>query len=336
MNKVINLESRRYIGNKFKLKDWIFSLINENCKGTTFADIFAGSGVISAEALKRYKHITLNDFLYSNKIIYDAFFGRDKYSQKKILSYIDKYNSVDSGDIQDNYFSKNFGGKYFTNNNARLIGHIREDLEKNISKLSKREFAILLTSLIYAVDRNANTVGHYDAYIKKAIPEKKLLLRPIKPFNVKRVDIYREDTNLLAKKISADIVYIDPPYNSRQYSRFYHLLETLAKWDKQKLYGVALKPKTENSSVYCTVRAIDAFKDLIKNLKCKYIVVSYNNTYASKSSSSKNKISLEQIKSVLEDKGETKVFKKNHKFFNSGKTDFDNHQEWLFITKNYE
>ena len=61
--------------------------------------------------------------------------------------------------------------------------------------------------------------------------------------------------------------------------------------------------------------------------------MSYNNTYSSKSSSSKNKITLEQIESTLEKKGRTKIFKKKHNHFNAGKTDFDDHQEILFITK---
>ena len=71
----------------------------------------------------------------------------------------------------------------------------------------------------------------------------------------------------------------------------------------------------------------------IKDLNCKYIVVSYNNTYNSKSNSSRNKIELEEIKSILEEKGKTKIFKKNHKHFNAGNTSFDNHQEFIFITR---
>ncbi len=336
MNKVFSLESRRYIGSKFKLIDWIFSHIDNNCEGKIFADLFAGTGVISARAIKEYKHVIINDFLYSNKVIYDAFFGSGKFRPKKIKKYLDLYNSVNAKELAPNYFSRYFGGKYFTRENAKIIGFIREDIEKNKKKVSKREYAILLTSLLYAVDRNANTVGHYDAYIKKPILNKRILLRPINTHKVKKVDIYRQDANALAKKIKADVVYIDPPYNSRQYSRFYHLLETLVKWDKRKLSGVALKPPTENSSRYCTVEAKDAFADLIKNLKCDYIVVSYNNTYNSRSHSSRNKITLEQIEEILNEKGKSMIFKKSHRFFNSGKTNFDNHQEWLFITKTYE
>ena len=158
----------------------------------------------------------------------------------------------------------------------------------------------------------------------------------IEPLKAKRVDIYREDANLLAKNLKVDVVYIDPPYNSRQYSRFYHVLETLIKGNRPMLYGVALKPKPENMSDYCRVKAPEVFKNLIENLNCKHVVVSYNNTYNSKSNSSRNKIKLEQIKEILDQKGKTKIYKRSHRFFNSGKTEFDNHQEWVFITKVYE
>jgi adenine-specific DNA-methyltransferase len=110
---------------------------------------------------------------------------------------------------------------------------------------------------LYSIDKVANTVGHYDAYFKKEHVEDGFFMRPIDPIEVKNVTIFKEDTNLLAKKIKADIVYIDPPYNSRQYSRFYHVLETLTKWDKPELFGTALKPQEENMSDYCRVQAKD-------------------------------------------------------------------------------
>ena len=336
MEDLINIENRRYIGSKTKLKSWIFSLIEKNCSGNIFVDLFAGTGVIGAEASNTFKSVILNDILYSNIVSYEAFFGEGKFDTKKIAHILNTYNNLNSDSISENYFSENFGGKYFSGENARLIGHIRDDIEKNKNKLTKKEYSIILTSLLYSIDKIANTVGHYEAYIKKNIGEKKLVIKQIRPIKTNKVSIYRQDANLLAKKIKADVVYIDPPYNSRQYSRFYHLLETLIKWDKQKLYGVALKPASENMSRYCTVQAPKAFAELIDDLKSKYIVVSYNNTYASKSSSSKNKIKLEQIQKILEKKGVTSVYKKSHPFFNSGKTNFEDHQEWLFITKNYD
>ena len=122
----------------------------------------------------------------------------------------------------------------------------------------------------------------------------------------KNVTLFKQDANILAKSIKADVVYIDPPYNSRQYSRFYHVYETLVKWDMPELYGTAMKPAEENMSAYCSSKAPIAFADLIQSLDTKYIVVSYNNTYNSKSKSSQNKISLEQILEVLNAKGEKK------------------------------
>ena len=103
--------------------------------------------------------------------------------------------------------------------------------------------------------------------------------------------------------------------------------------EKPKLFGVALKPEPENMSKYCRITALNAFKELVNDLNAKYLVVSYNNTYSSKSSSSENKIKLEEIKEVLKSKGRTKVFNAPHKFFNAGKTDFKDHKEYLFITK---
>ncbi len=334
-NNHIQLHNRRYIGNKNKLIEWIFSIIQRECKGDTFADIFAGTGVISKVAIKHYKKIIINDFLSSNNVIYHAFFSNDEWSREKVNSIIKGYNSICSEDLQDNYFSDNFGGKYFSMNSAKKIGFIRENIEENREKLKKREYYILLTSLMYSADKIANTVGHYDAYFKKKHINDTLFIKPIDTIvtKEKEICIFQEDTNILVKKIVSDIIYIDPPYNSRQYSRFYHVLETLTKWDKPKLYGVALKPEPENMSDYCRNSAKDKFAELIHDINAKYLIVSYNNTYESKSNSSKNKITLKQIEDILKKKGKTKVFEKSYRHFNAGNTNFNNHKEYLFVTK---
>jgi len=129
------------------------------------------------------------------------------------------------------------------------------------------------------------------------------------------------------------VVYVDPPYNSRQYSRFYHVLETLTKWDDPLLEGVALKPPAENVSKYCKVGAADAFADLIEHLDTSLVIVSYNNTYQSKSSSSRNKIPLSEITRILKAKGKTRTRKIPHKYFSAGNTKFDDHFEYLFVTE---
>ena len=233
-----------------------------------------------------------------------------------------------------NYVSENFGEKFFSQNDALIIGYIREYIEETL-EFNEKEKNILLASLLYSADKAANTVGHYDAYIKgKNIPDSFCfdLISPYQYSN-KKIHISRKDANQLAKEICCDIVYIDPPYNSRQYSRFYHVLENITTWRKPKLFGEARKPEPENMSEYCRNSATKVFEDLILSLKCKYIVVSYNNTYNSKSSSSKNKITLEDIEKILNKKGSVMTFEKSHRFFNAGKTSLDDHKELIFISK---
>jgi len=211
------LQNRRYIGSKHKLIEWIFSILDKECGGDSFTDIFAGTGIVSAVAAKHFKKIVLNDFLYSNYAIYQAFFGDNGWDTNKINNIILKYNNINGEDLEENYFSQSFGGKYFSRNSAKIIGFIRENIEENKNKLTEREYYVLLSSLLYSVDKIANTVGHYDAYFKKDFIKDIFFMRPIDPIKVKEVDIFREDANLLAKKIKTDVVYIDPPYNSRQY-----------------------------------------------------------------------------------------------------------------------
>lgn len=326
------LQSRRYIGNKYKLTDWIFSVIDAECAGKSFADIFAGTGVVAAAAIPRYDEIIVNDFLHSNRAIYDAFFGNGAWSEVKLQTIIKEYNNLNGDDLPENYFSTHFGGKYFSGGTAKVIGFVRESIADNRANLTDREHSMLLASLLYSADKVANTVGHYDAYFKKKTVADSFYMRLIEPLAAGHVSAYREDANLLVRKIQADIAYIDPPYNSRQYSRFYHLLENLTKWDKPKLHGVALKPAAENMSDYCRVGARAKFADLVAHIDAKHLVVSYNNTYESKSSSSQNKITLHEIRDILETKGRTKVFEKRYRHFNAGNTDFGDHKEYLFVT----
>lgn len=333
----MELTSRRYIGSKAKLLDWIFSEIDKNTVGNSFFDIFGGTGCVAERALSKYKNVSVNDILHSNKVIYEAFWSKEKYNNRIVNEVIEYINSIDPETLEENYFSENFGNKYFGKNDSKKIGFTREYLEneKNYKKINFREYNILLASLIYSMDKIANTVGHYEAYRKVGVKDNRFRLNSIKVGKTtgKKISIFREDANLIADTVKADIVFLDPPYNSRQYSRFYHVLENLVEWKKPELFGVALKPSPENMSDYCRNNAPKVFEDLVSKLNCKYIVVTYNNTYDSKSNSSKNKISFDEIICSLNKRGKTKVFEASHRFFNAGKTDFSNHKEYLFITE---
>ena len=329
-----NLWNRRYTGSKYKLSEWICQLINENCQGDSFCDIFAGTAIVGLQMLPFIKKLYLNDFLYSNEIIYNAFFKKESINSVKLNKIKDEFNNTGVDTIKPNYVSKNFGNKFFSNNDALKIGYIRDKIE-HISDLGSREKDVLIASLLYSIDKIANTVGHYDAYIKGKKIKDSFTYELITPvvYQDKSIYISRRDANEFAKELKCDIVYIDPPYNSRQYSRFYHLLENIAQWKKPKLYGTACKPEPENMSEYCRNSATETFRDLISSLRCKYIVVSYNNTYNSKSSSSRNKISLDDITSILTQKGTVSIYEKPYRFFDAGKTNLEDHKELIFITR---
>jgi len=329
-----SLESRRYIGCKTKLVDWIFNLIDEQTHDIhSFCDIFAGTGVVAHRALQKYDRVVVNDFLHSNNVMYHAFFANKEWNKEKVQKLIDTFNTVNPDKLRENYFSKNFGGKYFYHDTAKMVGYIRGRLQKMRTQLTDKEYAVLMASLIYSVDRHANTLGHFDAYYHKAPAAHQFQMRMIDAANYNGVEIHQEDANVLARHIDVDLTYLDPPYNSRQYSRFYHVYENLVQWRRPQLYGTALKPKEENMSDYCRNAAFNAFTDLVSHIRSRYLVVSYNNTYHSKSTSSENKIKLEQLEEVLNKCGNTQVFNHEFKAFNSGKTEFDDHREYLFITE---
>jgi adenine-specific DNA-methyltransferase len=189
---------------------------------------------------------------------------------------------------------------------------------------------------LYAVDKVANTVGHYDAFRKKLDMTKsiKLLIPNIDNSHNINNEIYKMDANKLIIKINCDVLYIDPPYNSRQYSDAYHLLENLAKWEKPEVFGKANKMvRTHIKSEYCLKSATTAFEDLINNANCKHILLSYNNTGNSKDGRSNARINDNNILRILQNKGEVEIFERDYKAFTTGKSSDNNNVERIFYCK---
>ena len=340
MNVVINenyktslINNRRYLGNKYKLLPFITKVVSEECGDIqSIADIFAGTGAVSSAFTD--KIIITNDLMYSNYICNYAWFGSEIYNQQTIIDYVVYYNSL--SEIKDNYMTENFSDTYFSHDDCAKIGFIREDIEKNyINKnINDRERAIMITSLLYAMDKIAKTCGHYDAYRKGAEFDKELeLLVPLaEVHNNPNNRCYNEDANDLIGRINADLVYIDPPYNSRQYCDAYHLLENVARWEKPEVFGVAKKmDRTKLKSKYCTRSATSAFEELIDDINAKYILLSYNNMAEKGNDRSNAKISDEDILRILGKKGIVKVFSESYKPFTTGKSDISENEERLFL-----
>ncbi|WP_247909122.1 Dam family site-specific DNA-(adenine-N6)-methyltransferase [Streptococcus sanguinis] len=329
-NSFLKIENRRYLGSKLKMLDFINEVVENNISNIkTVADIFGGTGVVADLFRKKGKKIIINDILHSNVINYYTWFGNENIDYNKVISIITELNNLTP--TSDNYVSMNFGGKYFSYENAKKIGAIREQIDSY--DVNEREKSFLLTSLLYAMDKVANTVGHYDAYRKKMDTLNPIHLKVPEYIINKDNEIYCEDANQLVKRIKADLVYIDTPYNSRQYGDTYHLLENIVDWKKSELTGVALKmvDRTHIKSKYSTSKASEAFEDLINNIQAKYILVSYNNMAKKGSGRSNAKISNEEIISILEKKGTVKIFETPFKVFTTGKTNIENHKEILYL-----
>ncbi len=335
MTKTIDINNRRYLGSKAGLLNFIEEVTNKYCGDfNTFADIFAGTGVVANHFAKTNKNVIVNDILVSNFHVYNAWFGNMDVDKEKMQKVISNYNELTVN--QDNYFSLHFSNTYYSLRNSRLIGYIREDIEKRYlnNHINEREKSILITSLIYAMDKIANTVGHFDAYRKNGDLESHILnlKMPRLHLNNNRNYIYNTDANELVKKIEADVVYIDPPYNSRQYSDAYHLLENVAEWKKPEVHGTAKKmDRTHIKSKYCTLSAPDAFNNLISNIKAKYIIVSYNNMGFKGAGRSQAKLSDEDIIYSLNQVGSVSVEEKDYKHYTTGKSKITNHKERLFV-----
>lgn len=333
MCKTTTIYNRRYLGNKFKLLPFIISVVEENCPNTGIvADLFAGTGAVASSF--QNKQLVTNDILYCNYICNFAWFSSEKYDADKIKNIISKFNQIDT--TEDNYMSNTFADTFFSREDCQKIGAIREEIEQMTSRksINDRERAILISSLLYAMDKIAKTCGHYDAYRKGVEFDTHLELAIPIVFTNNNINnkCYNEDINQLATKIKADLVYLDPPYNSRQYCDAYHVLENVAKWKKPLVKGVARKMDRDHlKSDYCTQKATNAFANLIKKIDAKYILLSYNNMEKKGNDRSNAKISDNDIKRILSNKGELKIFEKDYKAFSAGLSDIKDNKERLFL-----
>lgn len=333
---IFEINNRRYLGSKFKLLKFLGNIIDKYCLNAhSFCDLFAGTGVVAHYFNSRFSVIT-NDILQSNVYSHTAFLGKGEFSYSKLSAIIAQYNYLSTENLSENYYSENFADTFLSRKNLKKVGFIRQDIDKKyVNKaINDKEKAILITSLLYAVDKIANTVGHYDAYRMNGELDKPLVLGlpAIDNANNQNNQIFNEDAGLLVKKISADIVYLDPPYNSRQYCDAYHFLENLAVNLQPNVVGVARKmDRSHLKSQYCTAKALIAFEELIENIDANYILFSYNSTGNKANSRSNAKLSDDDILRVLGKKGEVTIEEQTFKAFSTGKSDIQGLTERVFV-----
>ncbi len=321
----------KYIGNKTRLLEFIQSSIQHSgiCCSGTLIDIFGGTGAVGTYFKQKGLRVIANDIMTYSYIVQYALIEANhmpkyhKISSSGIEGVLDILNNPRL--IKKGYFFENFApsGKYnrqyFSDSNALRIDAMREQIEEwyITQKISESEYYILLSSLIDAVDFVANISGTYGAYLKIW---RSMALKPIHvelpkiSSNNKENLVRQEDANKLIREIKGDILYLDPPYNERQYASNFHVLETLAVWDKQDLRGkTGQRDYSDKKSLYCKkAKAAETLEDLIEHAKVKYIVLSYND---------EGIISRDRILKILEAKGDVEEYIKEYRRF---RTELDN------------
>jgi len=331
--------SLNYIGSKKSLLSFldvpIKKILTDKNERLIFFDGFAGTGIVGMYFQHIYNlKIIANDLEYYSYII--NFAQLCVPYTNKLNNLINKLNEELNDEkinkskenyklILNNYSPKGPNKRMFwTEENAIRCDYIRYciDLFLTNNEITLNEYNFLVASLLCSMDKVANTTSIYGAYLKefKKIASVSMELKPIHKNenlkenvnNVTNLDINSEE--ILNK--TYDIVYLDPPYNERQYSSNYHPLNYIAKYDnKIVVYGKSGLIKDYNKSKYCQKsNAIEMMSNLITNLKTKHILLSYND---------EGIMDLEDIKKKLLEQGKVILYKKVYKKFKSNEVQED-------------
>ncbi|MCD9855608.1 DNA adenine methylase [Epilithonimonas sp. JDS] len=277
-----------YLGSKVRLSGFIFEQIknsvNERLGDLSFCDLFAGTGVVGNFFHTKVKSVLFNDREYYSYIVNKAFYS--KVNGHRYLSMLEELNQLKGieGFIFEEYSEYGSAGRlYFNESNGKKIDAIRTRIEYlySSSQIDKDFYYLLLATLLLAVDKVANTASVYCAYLKKL---KKTATYKVKMIPIQRAlkpvenTIFNEDSSVLIKKIKGDILYLDPPYNGREYSSYYHLLNTIALYDTNFIPRGKAGLRFYETSNFCLKKeAENSLLQILTDSNFKYIFLSYNN-----------------------------------------------------------
>lgn len=324
----------RYLGNKTKLVSVIDAKIkSRGIKYRSLFDMFSGTASVAKHFKERGVKVFSSDIMYYSYVIQKAHiannqelsfqnFGKllDKFNNYSLLKktrlelaldFLNNPTSLDSdGFIYNNYTP---GGTasleqprmYFSDENGQRIDTIRKNIETwyKLGLVTENEYFYLLSSLVQSISFFANTTGVFAAFRKEWDP------RALKPFAVKYYpptlnDVenkcFNKNSIELINEVEADIYYLDPPYNQRQYAPNYHILETIAKYDSPEIKGVSgMRGYSDQKSDFCNkAKALDSLNKIAKEGRYKHLILSYN---------TEGIMSVEDISSTLQKYGKLEL-----------------------------
>ena len=272
----------------------IHNVIQNKAKNVhVVTDIFSGTGVV-AQSLKSHGYaVNSNDILYFSYVLNKGILEMNEPVSQDLKELIKHLNnlSIDNSpwfDIDTAFVYHNYSPHddckrmYFQCENAIKIDLVRQEIERLRIQIPESEYFYLLSLLIKAVPYVSNITGTYGAYLKywdkRTYNHLTLEETAIEHSNAE-CHCYNMDSLELARQITSDLTYLDPPYNGRQYLPNYHILETIARYDNPTIKGVTgQRVDPEKSSDYCKKgKASKAFRTLLRTINSRYLLLSYNN-----------------------------------------------------------
>lgn len=300
-------EGVKYAGSKLKLLPYILRLVNR-VKPRTVLDGFAGTTRVS-QALARTGHrVIANDIAAWSKIFGTCYLLNPR-PESHYQPLIDHLNALPG---KDGWFTEHYGGepnggssigadklkKPWQKHNTRKLDAIRDEIER--LSVSETEKAVLLTSLMLALDAVDSTLGHFAAYLNDWSPRSYHKLHLEVPQLIPatgRHAVHQSNIFELVKKVEADLAYFDPPYGSNnekmppsrvRYAAYYHLWTSICLYDKPALFGKARRradtSDTLAGSVFEEFRkgesgrflAVEAIERLLQTTRANHLILSYS------------------------------------------------------------
>ena len=271
----------KYLGSKRTLVG-VLGAIATASEAKTAVDLFTGTTRVAQEFKRNGLEVIASDAATYSDVLAKCYIETDA-NEVDLVAMQSKIDYLNGLPDLRGYVTEHFceDARFFQPKNGLRIDAIREELEKNFK--SDKDFNILLTALMLAADKVDSTTGQHMAYLKnwshRAGNDLELKVPDLIPGKGKSVLGLAEE--VVSELPEVDLFYMDPPYNQHRYFTNYHIWETLVRWDKPPVYGIAMKRLDSRSqqthSVFNKRKLMPgAFKDVITKAKCKTLVVSYN------------------------------------------------------------
>ena len=280
-----------YIGSKFRLLPFLYEHISKSLEkrhlrlqDCVFADIFAGTCAVSKFFKNKVKRIIANDKEFYSFVLAKNYIQNSTPLKQsaELIHILNNAIPLIKGKIYTHYA---LGGgenrQYFSDNNAIKIDSIRTQISlwKKENFINDAQYYFLLASLLESADKVANTASVYGAFLKslkKSACKDLDLKAALFELSANSHQAFNQNVEDLIENITADILYLDPPYNTREYGANYHLLNSIALYDDfipQGKTGLRIYEK----SAWCKRNLVEsALAELIEKAKVKFVFLSYN------------------------------------------------------------